>query len=75
MRQLSRLKRWAFQRSLRDKVHYSKDFNTFVVRIKEIGVSKSKTYFKMKVVQILKKFPKLKKSSLSLIFSKIICRQ
>lgn len=43
-----------------------KEPDKFVEKFNESGVSKSKVYFKIKVVKILEKYPRLKSSSLSL---------
>lgn len=52
-----------------------KESNKFVEMVKELEVSKSTIYFKINLVKILGKYPKLKKSSLSLTFLKIIQNQ
>ena len=44
--------------------------NKFVEMLQEIDISKLTVYFKVKLVKILEKYPKLKKSSLSLNFFK-----
>lgn len=43
-----------------------KDSNRFVEMLKKIEFSKSIIYFKLKIVNILDRYPKLKKSSMSL---------
>ena len=47
-----------------------KQSETFVEMLKKIGVTKFTVYFKAKLVNILDKYPKLKKLSLSLNFLK-----
>ena len=43
--------------------------------LKDIGISKSTIYFKVKLVKVLEKYQKLKKSSLSLNFMKKSIKQ
>ena len=45
-----------------------KDSDNFKEMLQETGVSKSKFYFKVKLLKVLEKYPKLKKSSLLLYF-------
>ena len=47
-----------------------KDSNRFLEMLKKIEFSKSIIYFKLKVANILDRYPKLKKSSMSLNFFK-----
>ena len=56
-----------------DKVAFlkgSKDSDKFMEVVKDLAVSKSTIYFKINFIKILDKYPKLKKSSLSLNFFK-----
>ena len=47
-----------------------KELDEFTEMLRDTGISKSTIYFKGKLIKVLEKYPKLKKSSLSLNFMK-----